>query len=198
MHLIYNDALQDDEDLCNILAALQLESHPTSVIRDPDTVVAQAARSTLNVCNDTPARRPSLASHDQPLAPITGPSGKYPPVHFISMCNTKVTDDLCCISAHMTSIHSRWGLQCIAGQADRDQVHMVRFFKASHSHQLVINCRRADAGDASQGVDGGKVAKINDSPWQHCGRRAAYVVFEGLAPGVYSSWYNSGPNLLAN
>ena len=132
MHLIYNDLLQDDKDLCNILAALQLGSRPTSPIHDPDTVVAQV-RSTLNVSNDPPARRPPLALHDQPLAPIAGPSGKYLPVHFSSMCNTKVTDDFYCISAHTASIHSGWRLQRIVGQADRDQVHMVRLLKP-HTH----------------------------------------------------------------
>jgi hypothetical protein len=49
--------------------------------------------------------------------------------------------------------------------------------------------RRADAGDASQGVPGGTVARIHVSPpRQRRGRSAAYVVFEGLVPGIYESW----------
>ena len=76
MSLIYGDSFQDDEDLCNILKALQLGSGLTSAVRDPDPVVAQAARSTQCVYNETRAGRPSLALHDQPLAPIAGSSSK--------------------------------------------------------------------------------------------------------------------------
>ena len=54
----------------------------------------------------------------------------------------------------------------------------------------LIPCRE-DAGDASQGVYGSKVAEIHVSPQRCRGRCAAYVVFEGLAPGVYDSWYDS-------
>ncbi|KAI0281133.1 hypothetical protein BGY98DRAFT_932225 [Russula aff. rugulosa BPL654] len=48
MSLIYSDSFQDDEDLCNILAALQLGSRPMTVVRDPgpQAVVTQAAMST--------------------------------------------------------------------------------------------------------------------------------------------------------
>jgi hypothetical protein len=50
--------------------------------------------------------------------------------------------------------------------------------------------RRADAGDATQGVPGSHVVKIQVAPprSRRRGPRAAYVVFEGLAPGIYHTW----------
>ena len=47
-----------------------------------------------------------------------------------------------------------------------------------------------DAGDATQGVVGGTVYKVRVTvpKTRRRGRHAAYVVFEGLAPGVYWTW----------
>lgn len=57
---------------------------------------------------------------------------------------------------------------------------------------LQCSCR-ADAGDATQGVPGGRVYKMRVVPptQRRRGRRVAYVVFEGLAPGVYDTWQDS-------
>jgi hypothetical protein len=49
--------------------------------------------------------------------------------------------------------------------------------------------RRADAGDASQGVPGGSVVKYRvQASTKRPKRCEAYVVFEGLAPGIYNTW----------
>jgi hypothetical protein len=80
MSLIYGDSFQDDEDLCNILAALHLESRPVSADRDLGTVVAYAASgSSQHTHKETPASRlgASLAFHNQPLGPNTRPSSEY-------------------------------------------------------------------------------------------------------------------------
>jgi hypothetical protein len=73
MSLIYSDSFQDDEDLCNILAALQLGSRPMTVVRDPgpQAVVTQAAMSTQHVRSEAPV-------------PIAGPSGKCLRIHSYS------------------------------------------------------------------------------------------------------------------
>lgn len=57
---------------------------------------------------------------------------------------------------------------------------------------LQCSCR-ADAGDATQGVPGGRVYKMQVVVLtrRRRGRRAAYIVFEGLAPGVYNTWQDS-------
>ena len=57
---------------------------------------------------------------------------------------------------------------------------------------------RPDAGDATQGVPGGTVYRMRVVvPRQRRrGRRAAYVVFEGLTPGVYDTWYV--PSIVVN
>ena len=48
---------------------------------------------------------------------------------------------------------------------------------------------RPDAGDATQGVPGGTVRRMRVTvPRRRKGRHVAYVVFEGLAPGVYDTW----------
>ena len=49
---------------------------------------------------------------------------------------------------------------------------------------------RPDAGDATQGVPGGKVYKmqVQVTRRHRKGHRAAYVVFEGLATGVFETW----------
>ena len=48
---------------------------------------------------------------------------------------------------------------------------------------------RPDAGDATQGVPGGTVHRVQVAvPRQRKGRHAAYIVFKGLTPDVYDTW----------
>ena len=110
MHLIYSDSFQNDEDLCRVLAALQLGSHPTSASYDPDTGVTQAGWSTQRVCN---AGGPSLTLHDKTPALMGGPSGKYLPIHSMfcvlltifvvsgTMQKESIPDGVYCISLGM-------------------------------------------------------------------------------------------------
>jgi hypothetical protein len=74
MSLIYSDSFQDDEDLCNVLAALRFGCRATSFY-DPGTVVDKGAG---NIYDETPASGPSLSLHNQPSASIASPVGKYP------------------------------------------------------------------------------------------------------------------------
>jgi hypothetical protein len=84
MSLIYSDSFHDDEDLCNILAALQLGSCITSVaipqaaVRDTSTRVTQAASTRQHAPNETPADRSSLVLYDHLRTPVADPVGKYP------------------------------------------------------------------------------------------------------------------------
>jgi hypothetical protein len=84
MSLIYSDSFHNDEDLCNILAALQLGSRPTSVaipqaaVRDTSTRVTQAASTRQHAPNETPADRSSLVLYDHLRTPVVDPVGKYP------------------------------------------------------------------------------------------------------------------------
>jgi hypothetical protein len=53
-----------------------------------------------------------------------------------------------------------------------------------------LSSYRADAGDATQGVPDGRVVKFRVlvPKARRRSRRVAYVVFEGLAPGIYNTW----------
>ncbi|KAF8503806.1 hypothetical protein F5888DRAFT_1631681 [Russula emetica] len=150
MPLIYSDSFQDNEDLCNILAALQIRSHPMSAVRDPGGVVAQVAGSTHRVRNETPTGSPPWALHDdKPLPPIT----------------------------------ERVWLEPVPDGIDN----------ISSGEQTGVRNTQAHAEDVSQGIDGDEGAKLHILPLQHQRRCEAYVVFEGLAFRIYSSWVEVEP-----
>jgi hypothetical protein len=70
-------------------------------------------------------------------------------------------------------------------------IHGTLFaFTDNHIPLILSLFSRADAGDTTQGVPGGSVRRFRvDVPERRRrGRRAVYVVFEGLAPGVYNTW----------
>jgi hypothetical protein len=55
----------------------------------------------------------------------------------------------------------------------------------------IIIFARHTAGHLSQGYPGGKAIKVRVQPPQNDRRKfkaAAYVVFEGLMPGIYDTW----------
>jgi len=54
--------------------------------------------------------------------------------------------------------------------------------------RLLTITPRADAGHLSQGVPAARVRKLWDKTPKNSEFFEAYVVFEGLAPGIYSSW----------
>jgi hypothetical protein len=128
MSLIYGDAFQGDEDLCNILSALHLGSHPASVTAatppraaPASTVIAQVARNTREVHNESPIGISLSALRNPPLAPISSPAGKYSPIHSISRGESLIGRT----SAHPAGVYFRRRLHCIVGETDGTQGHLV-------------------------------------------------------------------------
>jgi hypothetical protein len=88
MSLIYGDSFQDDEDVCNLLAALQLHSRPTATSTTVPQVDTRGASTSerarhplqndLNVTRSAPTSSPT--AHVQPLVPVAGPTGKCLPI----------------------------------------------------------------------------------------------------------------------
>jgi len=77
MPLLYSDAFQDDEDLCNILTAIQLgnrptsdtaaQTHPPNPVNRTSTMVTQQEMTQHQESSPvTAANSPHLLVHDQP------------------------------------------------------------------------------------------------------------------------------------
>lgn len=98
MPLLYSDAFQDDEDLCNILAAIQLGNRPTSdtaAQTHPPNPVTR--RSRVVVGNDPVNRTSTMVTQQemtqhQESSPATAANSPCPLVHDqppVSSANTQ-------------------------------------------------------------------------------------------------------------
>ncbi|KIM89859.1 hypothetical protein PILCRDRAFT_84703 [Piloderma croceum F 1598] len=183
MPLIYGDSFQDDEDVCNMLAAMRLsnsQSSDTSVQHNPPSPVTR--RSMAVVSND-PVNRIStvVAEQERPghqqesdSAPAAGgpcsPIRERPSVSTPAPAAIVQQDPYNVMSGKRTGVRETW--------------------------HVILSCFNLlpDAGDATQGVPGGTVRRMRVTvPRRRKGRRVAYVVFEGLAPGVYDTWEEVKP-----
>jgi hypothetical protein len=195
---VYSDSFQDDRDLCNILGAIRLDSGPPTVTQSGTTASFPArsdhvAASAANI-NTQPARstastagRPLLATRNQAAEAVPGLVGKYQSIYFndrakIVYVVTEATPPAPVVSDGFYNVLS----------GTRTGIRETWYVLQSRQELLTNRARscRPDAGDSTQGVPGGQVFKMQVTPpRRRRGRRCeAYVVFEGLAPGIYNTW----------
>jgi hypothetical protein len=129
---------------------------------------------------------PIASTSSQPvhLAPKPRETGKDLPTNpikltittavLVSIPTVSITDDVYYVaSGKRTGVRETWYVLPAPISIDIDQL---------------LSCR-ADAGEATQGVPGGQVVKYRVTPPKRRHKKCtAYVVFEGLAPGVYNTW----------
>ncbi|KIM88515.1 hypothetical protein PILCRDRAFT_2743 [Piloderma croceum F 1598] len=191
MSLIYADALQDDEEISRLLAAIYIGDRSpavgtssaspahrpasqipsavaTRVSHGPSAaaVVSRPERSLVVQGKDSapPASTPHQLAPEQPRASNENTRGKYPlAINVIIRINAINISQKPCLSRESPAV------------------------KRSPT--------MPDAGDATQGVPGGKVYKmqVQVTRKHRKGRRVAYVVFEGLATGVFDTWEQVEP-----